>query len=177
MKIKIKYSFLILILVSIVACSFLSNNNNQNSKKRNFVTENILYDYDSISVYYDLDSLQTNPTEKQKIQLKNILDKIYELNDTIQIALYNDYKESYSYYIEGASSYKISKNDLEELFPNPAKKNKIINMYKLETIYVSKEDELNDNSFRIAYNFISDIEHEYIVEFEDGRIVRIGPNG
>ena len=179
MKIKVKYVFLVLILVSIISCSFTSNNNDQNNKRRNFVTENILFNNDSVSVFYDLDSLQINPTEKQRLQLKNTLYKIPKLNDTIKIALYDNYKKAYPYYIEGANYNlnKLSKNDLEELFPNPTKREKIINMYKLECIYISIENEINLDSYKVSYQFKSDIEHEFIVEIENNKIKYIYGNG
>ncbi len=178
MKIKIKYSFLVLILISIVACSFTSNSNNKNIKKRNFFVEQIYFKNDSISVFYDLDSIQIKPTEKQKEKLKNTLYIVSKLNDTIKIALYNDYKKAYPYYIEGANynSNKLSKNDFEELFPNPLKIKKILNKYNLACIYIPQEIEIDSNSYKVSYQFESDVEHEFIIEVENDKIKNIYGN-
>lgn len=176
MKVKMKYSFLVLILISIIACSFCSNNN-QEEKKSNFIVEQIYLNEDSISVFYDLDSFQTKPTVKQKEKLKNSLYVVSRLSDTIKIALYEEYKKAYPYYIEGASYSKLTKNDLEELFPNPLKINRILNMYNLACIYIPEENEIDNYSFKISYQFESDVEHEFIIEIENDKIKNIYGNG
>lgn len=178
-KCNLTYLTLFLILISIVACSFTSNNYNQNSKNRNFVFENIHFNNDSIAVIYDLDSLQMKPSEKQRNQLKNTLDIITKLKDTIQVALYNYYVKSYPDYIVGVKSsvHKISKKEVEEIYPSPNKKEEIISMYNLESIYIPIESEIKINSITIAYHFISDEEHEYTVETENRSVKYVYING
>ncbi|HNE51264.1 MAG TPA: hypothetical protein PKO18_09255 [Chitinophagales bacterium] len=178
-KYNLTYLILFLILISIVACSFTSNNYNQDSKNRNFVIENIHFNNDSIAVIFDLDSLQTKPSEKQRNQLKNTLDIITKLKDTIQVALYNYYVKSYPDYIVGVKSsvHKISKKVVEEIYPSPSKKDEIISMYALESIYIPIESEINTNSLIVAYHLKSDEEHEYAVEIENRSVKYVYING
>jgi hypothetical protein len=177
MKIKMKYSFSALILISIVACSFVSNNNNQNSKKRNFVTENILFDNDSISVYFDLDSLQVEPTNIQRNKLKATLEIINQMKNEIYDSLYIDYKRAYPYCIQGATYYSISKKDLEKVCPNPSNIEKIKSLYSLESIYIDKELYIKNHCYVFTYHQEGEEEHEYVVEIENDKIKYVYING
>lgn len=176
MKNSLKYSILILILISIIACSFTPNYN-QNNKRRNFVTEDILFNNDSIVVYYDLDSLQIKPTKKQRDKLFSTLKKINELHGKIYDSLYFNYKRAYPYYIQGATYYPISKNDLEEIYPDPSNIEKIKNLYRLESIYVDREIDMKNDYYVFAYHQEGEEEHEFVVEIEKDIIKYVYING
>jgi hypothetical protein len=174
---SVKYALFVLIFISIAACSFSSSNNNHNNKRRNFVVEQIYFNEDSISVFYDLDSFQTKPTEKQRDKLKTTLEKINQLNEEIYDSLYIDYKRAYPYCIQGATSYPISKKYLEKLCPNPSNIEKIKSMYRLESVYIDKEVDIKGDYYLFAYHQDDEEEHEFVVEIENDKIKYVYING